>query len=858
MKRHLLFLAILGSLLMPLESDAQGTKISDLPSLTGASAATNDVIPIVDVSAGSSGSKKITLAELAIPLVTPGNLVTAAGTMTGTQAATFRNSINSQKIVNVRDFGAVGDGVADDTRAVQAAALSIGDGTGGVLYFPRGTYLFGEAASSGTGAIPWTTSAYGATTLVTDNMVGQRPSLQVYSNMTIAGDGVDVTILKQADSTDAIPFINVNGASNVTFRDFTLDGNRSRLQTPYNDGEGEGIDTKNDVRNLTVQRVKFREISSEAIDLDNDAYDLTEMSVRVLDCTFENIGGSAIHSANWITVERCLFRNCAMSRYRDATDGVGGGAEGQGALDGAFEKVVIRDCQFFDNARDLHNYTNATSATLEYGRGNFTFASNPSAGHTLTAGGRTYTFVGGAKRFTGVASTNVLTSNSHGWADGTAVTILHKSQGGAASNLNEGVTYYIRDATTNTFKLAATNGGVALSIGSDITTGNSYITDDPPGANEIAILQTVEETVGNVGYSIRGMDKLTAKNTNVTATWITPAATAWNSAFGATTGSSMLMVRSLIPGSAGNSAISATGGAITASGAALTGGGSRSERFLRVENCWFENNLEAATSSLSLGDGSTDALDVLISGCSWVTGGIAVNGFRSGTMTGCNVQMIHNRYSASVVNLAGAVALIGNDISGGAVYLNGATDARIIGNRISSPYGAILAGGAASDDVSVIGNYLATSGNILAGTPGTATVVSFNVSGQTGIILQGNRIVGGTIGAIVTDQSVVTGNVCTGQSAVSIRAVNAANVIQGNRVDIALSFLSATGINVNSGNLHSASGTLGAPVELQGAGSPEGVFTAPIGSTYRRTDGGAATSFYVKESGTGNTGWVAK
>jgi hypothetical protein len=43
-----------------------------------------------------------------------------------------------------------------------------------------------------------------------------------------------------------------------------------------------------------------------------------------------------------------------------------------------------------------------------------------------------------------------------------------------------------------------------------------------------------------------------------------------------------------------------------------------------------------------------------------------------------------------------------------------------------------------------------------------------------------------------------------------------------------------------------------------GSGSPEGVITAGVGSTYRRTDGGASTSFYVKESGSGNTGWVAK
>jgi hypothetical protein len=43
-----------------------------------------------------------------------------------------------------------------------------------------------------------------------------------------------------------------------------------------------------------------------------------------------------------------------------------------------------------------------------------------------------------------------------------------------------------------------------------------------------------------------------------------------------------------------------------------------------------------------------------------------------------------------------------------------------------------------------------------------------------------------------------------------------------------------------------------------GAGSPEGAITAKVGSLYLRTNGGANTSLYVKESGSGNTGWVAK
>lgn len=43
-----------------------------------------------------------------------------------------------------------------------------------------------------------------------------------------------------------------------------------------------------------------------------------------------------------------------------------------------------------------------------------------------------------------------------------------------------------------------------------------------------------------------------------------------------------------------------------------------------------------------------------------------------------------------------------------------------------------------------------------------------------------------------------------------------------------------------------------------GEGSPEGVVEANVGSIYQRTDGGAGTSFYVKEAGSGSTGWAAK
>ena len=63
-----------------------------------------------------------------------------------------------------------------------------------------------------------------------------------------------------------------------------------------------------------------------------------------------------------------------------------------------------------------------------------------------------------------------------------------------------------------------------------------------------------------------------------------------------------------------------------------------------------------------------------------------------------------------------------------------------------------------------------------------------------------------------------------------------------------------------SGNISAAINRSGGKVygTFRGTASPEGAVTASVGSTYRRTDGTASTSFYVKESGDGNTGWAAK
>jgi hypothetical protein len=48
------------------------------------------------------------------------------------------------------------------------------------------------------------------------------------------------------------------------------------------------------------------------------------------------------------------------------------------------------------------------------------------------------------------------------------------------------------------------------------------------------------------------------------------------------------------------------------------------------------------------------------------------------------------------------------------------------------------------------------------------------------------------------------------------------------------------------------------PHILTGVDTPQGAVIAPIGTLFQRTNGGTNTALYVKETGTGNTGWVAK
>jgi hypothetical protein len=61
-----------------------------------------------------------------------------------------------------------------------------------------------------------------------------------------------------------------------------------------------------------------------------------------------------------------------------------------------------------------------------------------------------------------------------------------------------------------------------------------------------------------------------------------------------------------------------------------------------------------------------------------------------------------------------------------------------------------------------------------------------------------------------------------------------------------------------AGNIKASQFKLGSVTIRAGVGSPEGIVIGSVGDLFLRSDGGQGTVFYVKESGIGNTGWVAK
>ena len=236
-----------------------------------------------------------------------------------------------------------------------------------------------------------------------------------------------------------------------------------------------------------------------------------------------------------------------------------------------------------------------------------------------------------------------------------------------------------------------------------------------------------------------------------------------------------------------------------------------------------------------------------------------INNNKSGTV-------LSSPYNIYIESYANTLTVYNNYITGGlgsGIVVRGGIvqDVKIINNTISfTPnYGVELtASGFAFTDVTVQGNRFYQAPNA---SPDAVTVISTGSgSVMVGININNNIFDTGQIGVGLRPASsgtisnvVISDNIFKDYTTYTagIFSSGTSNVsVFGNQSNTSAFFIDATASTNSFQNLQVKWFT--------GTGSPQSVVTAPVGSLFSRVDGGASTTLYVKESGTGNTGWVAK
>lgn len=128
-------------------------------------------------------------------------------TQTGAGAVASTVDAKLRETISVKDFGAKGDGVTDDTAAIQAALTAAGTSCG-LVYFPHGTYMMSVTAGSLTGTV-------------------------IPSCVEMAGESNTGAVIKLKSAAFNGEWFSSNGTHNITIRDLTFDGANAPINSGY-------------------------------------------------------------------------------------------------------------------------------------------------------------------------------------------------------------------------------------------------------------------------------------------------------------------------------------------------------------------------------------------------------------------------------------------------------------------------------------------------------------------------------------------------------------------------------------------------------------------------------------------------
>lgn len=167
----------------------------------------------------------------------------------------FRSMNTPESWINVKDFGAKGDGVTDDTEAIRNAINQIDEND--VLFFPKGTYL----------------------------LTPQPINILLTKKLLIKGENKYNTIIKQNGTTgEKEALFSFSTYVNGTIENITFEGNSTYLPPSHlyelqeNDmtvGDGIGLyflgdgTANDDFKNLEINNCQFKKFTNAAIEFNH-------------------------------------------------------------------------------------------------------------------------------------------------------------------------------------------------------------------------------------------------------------------------------------------------------------------------------------------------------------------------------------------------------------------------------------------------------------------------------------------------------------------------------------------------------------------------------------------------------------
>lgn len=207
-------------------------------------------------------------------------------------------------VYNIKDFGAKGDGVADDTIAIKSALAFIASRNGGILNFPEGDYVVGATASNHAIAVPSGVTIQGIGSLqsntFSNNVVQKNPS-------RITFNGGNRALFRIGECTER-----------VNFRDIELYANSS--QNTY---AVEAVGAFTTSQGFVFERVTFnkffRGFYAHGLEVSNNAWQFD--FIKFTSCRFffnTDVGiYTDLSNSDW-TVESCLFANPPRTQTQKA------------------------------------------------------------------------------------------------------------------------------------------------------------------------------------------------------------------------------------------------------------------------------------------------------------------------------------------------------------------------------------------------------------------------------------------------------------------------------------------------------------------------------------------------------------